>query len=93
MKLVIVEAEFADGSVEKATNVFDACAGKVREMPGCLQYERLQRAGRILILQKWASEDLFAAYRASEAFVELGLALKPLMTAAPTTTVATVDTA
>lgn len=93
MKLITVEATFSADTRDTAIAAFEASAETVRAMAGCDAYAiyRSNDTISIVIVQKWASMDQFNAYRGSDTFAKIGQTLKPLMTAPPVTTVATVD--
>lgn len=93
MKLITVEAAFSVDTRDAAVAAFEASADAVRAMTGCESYAiyKSDDATSVAIVQKWASMEQFDAYRGSDTFAQIGQALKPLMTAPPTTTVASVD--
>ena len=91
MKLVTLEAAFAPEKIEDAVAAVEAQADVVRAMDGCQSYAVYQSPGALAIVQQWQDMDRFDAYRQSSAFATLGAALKPLMSAPPVTTVASVD--
>lgn len=94
MKLITVEAAFAPSNLDMAISLFTEQANVVRAMPGCKHYALYRKiAGDgIAILQQWESMTAFDAYRASEAFADLGQGLRPLMTSPPVTIIAEVGT-
>ncbi|PRY20434.1 quinol monooxygenase YgiN [Aliiruegeria haliotis] len=93
MKLITVEAKFSAETLDNAIAAFEASAQAVCAMAGCQTYTIYSSndAASIVIVQKWASMEQFDAYRGSAAFAEIGKSLKPMMTAPPITTVASVD--
>lgn len=93
MKLVTVEATFSASTVDQAIRAFNDQAGTVRGMEGCAHYALYKYGASVGIIQRWDTIVHFDAYRQSDAFRALGSALKPLMTAPPVTTIASVDNA
>lgn len=94
MKLITVEATFAQGKTEEAISAFQNTADGVRRMAGCLGYEIYRAPAEgdaAVIVQKWESMADFDAYRSSADFAAMGAQLKPLMAGPPETTIA--DTA
>lgn len=92
MKLVTVEATFPADQSNAALAAISARAEATRAMDGCTGYEVYQNGPGIAIVQKWTGMAAFEAYRGSAIFAGLIGALKPLMTAPPVTTIASVDT-
>ncbi len=93
MKLITVEATFAQGKTDDAISAFQNTADSVRRMAGCLGYDIYRAPAQgdaAVIVQKWASLADFEAYRSSPDFASVGAQLKPLMAGAPETTIADV---
>ena len=94
MKLIVVEATFPAADRETAIALFSERADAVRAMDGCEGYaihRSVEDEGGVAIVQRWHSMERFDAYRASDTFATLGQGLRPMMTAAPITTVAEID--
>ncbi|MCX7558601.1 antibiotic biosynthesis monooxygenase [Sulfitobacter sp. F26204] len=93
MKLITVEASFSASDLDAAMVLFEAQADQVRAMSACKHYAlyRKPSGDGIAILQHWETAAAFDAYRASDTFATLGQGLRPLMSAAPVTIVAEVD--
>lgn len=94
MKLITVEALFATSNAAKSIALFEDHAPSVRDMPGSRSYDLYadpNDAGKIVIVQRWDSMSQFDSYRKSDVFAELGMGLKPMMTAPPVTTICNVD--
>ena len=91
MKLITVEATFASDKVEDAIAAIDSQTETVRAMDGCENYAFYRRRDTVAIVQRWHDMARFDTYRQSDVFAGLGVALKPLMSAPPVTTIASVD--
>ncbi len=90
MKLITVEAQFAADDATRSIALFEDHAPSVRDMDGCARYDLYtdpNDGGKIMIVQRWTSMSHFDAYRQSDAFAQLGMGLKPMMTAPPVTTI------
>lgn len=86
MRIQTVEISVGEKDVPLACELLAEAASRARQLPGCLDYQHYcvpGDAGRLLIFQKWASKDSFAAYRESDVFRGLNSSLKPLALAAP----------
>lgn len=92
MELVCVEAHFPAEAMERAREALTGQLAAVRAIPGNESYELFIAPTSVAIVQRWESFQSFEAYRASPAFAQLGQALKPLMSAPPRTTIATIHT-
>lgn len=91
MKLITVEAKTASENIQKSVDFFNRHADEVRAMSGCQSYDIFvapANGDTFVIVQKWADMETFDAYRQSALFGIIGQELKPIMTAAPVTTVA-----
>lgn len=91
MKLITVEATFVTDKVDAAIAAFDAQTDAVRAMEGCDSYAFYRSGDTVAIVQRWQDMARFDAYRQSDVFAGLGATLKPLMSAPPVTTIASVD--
>lgn len=90
MKLITVEALFSTDNADKSITLFEDHAPSVRDMAGCRSYDLYtdpKDAGKIVIVQRWDSMSQFDRYRKSDVFTQLGMGLKPMMTAPPVTTI------
>lgn len=94
MKLINVEATFDKENLGNVVSLFSEQAIVVRKMQGSRHYEIYWNVegNRIAIVQHWDTVEDFDTYRKSAVFTELGKLLRPLMTSAPVTTIAQIDT-
>ena len=79
---IVVTAEFTpiEGAYDELVEVLSEAIAEVHQEPGCLLYAIHQHPdGRVIMIEKWESEELLDVHGSSPAVERLGAGAAPLL--------------